>query len=171
MNEKIKQAFFSFSGLSVFLGSLGFLSGIVQLFVDTNCRLSIKWFLLLGLMATSMVIILLKLVYDIWTEKGPPPYWVQPIQIIHQQNLIIINKNDNFVNSILVSCYLMDGNVENLIGIGMVHLVQDSIIQIKITKTFFRDSKHSFASIASDKLRIRPVVPYSVITELSAQEL
>jgi len=73
--NKLLSAVFSLSGASIAIGVLGFLSGIVSLFIDVNSTLSIKWFLLICLLLISFIIILLKLIYDLSQVATPaPPY-------------------------------------------------------------------------------------------------
>jgi len=74
MREKIAEATFSLNGLSLAVGALGFLSGVVQLFVDTNLQISIKWVLFVVWISLTLGMVFLKIVYDLHNEKRPAPH-------------------------------------------------------------------------------------------------
>lgn len=66
MNE-IKDRIFSFSGVSICVGAVGFLSGIVTIFIDVYADISVKWLLLSILLSIIVMLLLLKTVYDLTT--------------------------------------------------------------------------------------------------------
>ena len=99
MLDEIRKRFFSIPGLFISLGVLGFLSGIVSLFVDINSQISVKWLLLTLLLLFSCCFILLKLVSDLWQTKSLSLATNQesPIQFRANDDMLIIRKNDNFL--------------------------------------------------------------------------
>ena len=149
---------------------LGFLSGIVQLFVDVNQQVSIKWLLLSILIAGSSVLILLKVIFDLSRELKPPPPFEVPISFLPEEQLFIIRRNDNFLNSIVVGCYAEKNEIQRLAYLGVVHLVQDKVIQIKIRGDY--GILKSFMG-TTEELRdivIRPVVPITAIEQFNTME-
>lgn len=73
MKERILGGFWSLNGLSLAIAGVGFASGIVTMFIDVNDKVSIKW-LILSIISTGIIIlILLKITYDLSIEKSPHP--------------------------------------------------------------------------------------------------
>ena len=65
-------------------------------------------------------------------EKKPPPPFETPIRYLDGEAIFVIRRNDNFLNSIIVGCYLRQDEVDKLAYLAVVHIVQDKVIQIKI---------------------------------------
>ena len=168
MRENIKGAIWSFSGLSIGLGVLGALSGVVQLFVDVNKSISVKWLLLVLWISISILLIFLKLVFDATNTQNHTNSYVNPFKFIPDKSIFIIKKNDLFLNNIIVGCYSIEDDIENLAFIGVVSLVQEKIIQIKIIKPLIKATDQ--ATILKDlkKISIRPVIPYDAILTLNS---
>ncbi len=132
MKEKIANLTFSLTALSLAVGALGFISGFVTLFIDTSLQLSIKWLLLAVWLSVTFVLVLLKVIYDQDNEKRPAPPYEVPIQYRIDTNILVIRRNDNFLNNIIVGCYIREDEVDSLACLGVVHIVQDNLIQIKL---------------------------------------
>lgn len=168
MLTDIKKGIFSFSGLSVGLGVLGFLSGIVQLFVDVGTTISIKWLLLVLLIGLSLVFILLKIIFDLHIQKNAHPNYESPIRFLEKEDILVIRKNEHFVNQIIVGCYYLTDEVERLAYVGVVHHIQEHVIQIQIIRSFLQAEDETPLTINVNRLIIRPVVPYSAIKQLAS---
>jgi hypothetical protein len=167
MKTRLSDATFSFNGLSLAVGALGFLSGFVQLFVDTSSQISVKWLLLTVWLALSLVLVLLKVVYDLHHEKRPAPPFEVPIKYLPEKQILVIRRNDNFLNNIVVGCYIKQDEVDTLAWIGYVHIVQEKFIQIKIQGNFLGQNSPSTSSDFLTSLVIRPVVPIDALTNIS----
>jgi hypothetical protein len=168
MKTKIADATFSLSGLSLAFGALGFLSGIVQLFIDTSVQVSVKWLLALGWLSLSLILILLKIVYDLYREKKPAPPFEVPFKYLHDQQIFVIHRNDNFLNSIVVGCYLQQDDVDTLACIGVVHHVQEKVIQIRVVGNFIGQATPPSSPDSLSRLVVRPVVPVDALNQLSS---
>jgi hypothetical protein len=168
MGDDIKKVIFSLSGLSIVLGALGFLSGIVQLFIDINKAVSIKWLLLVVWVALSLVLTLLKIIYDLHLQSHQPNHEA-PIRVIDNGSIIVIRKNDNFTNSIIVGCYYVFDEVERLASVGVVHHVQERIIQIRVVKSLLSEKEVGESTLSVGKLIVRPVVPYEVLNRIAGE--
>ena len=131
MKKKIQKAIFSLPGASIFIGVLGFLAGIVTLFFDVNSSISIKWLLATILLSVTFVIILLKFIYDLSSESASLSLFETPIKYVENGKVFVIRRNENFVNTIIVGCYVEQDEIERLAYLGGVYLVQDEMIQIK----------------------------------------
>ena len=170
MNEKILKGIFSLSGASITIGLIGFMSGLVGLFVDVNAQMSIKWLLFVLLLETSLILILLKVVYDLTQETRPPPPFEHPIKYVPEENIFIIRKNENFHNSIVVGCYAQMDEVDRLAYLGIVHLVQDRIIQIKIVNDYFVLPRIPLTQEELKNIFIRSVVPVTALQQFNTME-
>ena len=170
MNEKILKGVFSLSGASIMIGLVGFMSGLVGLFVDVNTQLSIKWLLLVLLIATSLLLILLKVIYDLAQETRPPAPFEHPIRYVPEENVFIIRKNENFHSSIIVGCYAQMDEVDRLAYLGVVHLVQDKVIQIRIQCDYSVLSKIPSTQEELKNIFIRSVVPVTALPQFNTME-
>lgn len=170
MKDKIINAAFSLSGVSVIIGVVGFLSGLVTIFINVNEQLSVKWLLFSVLISILIISILLKVIYDLSQEIKPPPPFEHPIRYVPEEKVFVIRRNENFPNAILVACYAQQDEIDRLAYLGFVHIIQEKVIQIKIRADF-----GIFESIPSksDQLKnivVRPVVPAAALQQLSNLE-
>lgn len=170
MLTDIKKAVFSLSGLSIGLGVLGFLSGLVQLFVDVNAAISVKWLLLTILVGLSLPLILLKVIFDLHLQKNAQPNHESPIRFLDKEGILVIRKNEHFVNQIIVGCYYTTDEVERLAYVGVVDHIQEHVIQIRVIRSFLPSEDGTATSININHLIIRPVLPYSALERLASQE-
>lgn len=166
MTNRILRAVFSVSGASIAIGVLGFMAGIVTIFVDVNSSLSIKWILLTFLVLSSLIVILLKLVYDLSQEATPSPPFETPIRYVSDVNVFVIKRNEYFLNNIVVGCYVHKDDIDRLAYLGVVHLVQDKVIQIKVMTDLnvleaIPTSPDDLKSIV-----VRPVVPVTALQQM-----
>lgn len=132
MREKIINGVFSLSGASIAIGVVGFLSGIVTIFVKVDDLISIRWLLFSILVFTSTILMLLKIVHDLSQEVRPPPPYEHPIRFVLEEQVFVIRRNEYFINNIVVGCYAQKDEIDRLAYVGVVHLVQDKVIQIKV---------------------------------------
>ena len=170
MTNKILGAIFSLSGASIAIGVLGFMAGVVTIFVDVNSVLSIKWLLLAVLILVSLILILLKLVYDLSQEAAPPPPFEVPIRYVSDEQVFVIRRNENFLNNIVVGCYVRKDDIDRLAYLGVVHLVQDKVIQIKVRADFKVLESIPESTDALKNIIVRPVVPVTALQQLSNME-
>ena len=170
MINEVKERIFSFSGVSILVGVVGFLSGIVTIFINVNADISVKWLLLIILLSLVLIIVLLKTVYDLSIKEKPQNFYEVPIRYIQEEGVFIIRRNENFLNNILVGCYATRDEVDRLAYIGFVHLVQERMIQIKIRNDYGVLQEVPKTSEDLKNIVIRPVVPISALSQITAQE-
>jgi len=170
MVNEIKERFFSFSGASISVGVVGFLSGIVTIFINVNADISVKWLLLSILLSLIMVIVLLKTIYDLSNKEIRQNFYENPIKYIEDEGVFIIRRNDNFLNNILVGCYATRDEVDRLAYIGFVHLVQEKVVQIKIRNDYGVLPNIPTTTEDLKNIVIRPVVPISALSQMTVQE-
>lgn len=165
MKEKINEAIFSSSGASIAVGGAGFLSALVGMFLDTSIQVSVKWLLLIIWSCTTILIILLKIIFDLSSEKRPPAPFEVPIRYLDEDKLLLIRRNDNFTNQIVVGCYSSIDDIERLLFLGAVHHVQENFIQIRILHNPLNDSEINGKDLDIKRIIVRPVVPLSAIQD------
>ncbi len=170
MKDRILNSIFSLSGASIAIGVVGFMSGIVSIFIDVDSQLSIKWLLLIMLLAVSLILILLKVVYDLSQFTIPPPPFETPIKYVSDEQVFVIKRNENFLNNIVVGCYIQRDEIDRLAYLGVVHLVQDKVIQIKVRADLQVLEKIPESADELDRLVIRPVVPVSALEQFNNLE-
>lgn len=170
MKEKIIKNIFSLTGASITIGVVGFISGIVTLFIDVNSQVSIKWLLFIVLISITFILILLKIIYDQFNEAIPLPPFEHPIRYVPEEKVFVIRRNDNFLNSIIVGCYAKRDEIDRLAYLGVVHLVQEKVVQIKLHADLGVYEEIPTTQEELSNLIIRPVVPIEAIDQLNALE-
>lgn len=170
MKEKIIKNIFSLTGASITIGVVGFISGIVTLFIDVNSQVSIKWLLFVVLISVTFILILLKIIYDQFNETIPLPPFEHPIRYVPEEKVFVIRRNDNFLNSIIVGCYAKKDEIDRLAYLGVVHLVQEKVVQIKLRADLGVYKEIPTTQEELSNLLIRPVVPIEAIDQLNALE-
>lgn len=165
MKGKILKAIFSSSGASLAIGAAGFISAIVGMFISTDLQLSVKWLLLSIWLFSTVLLILLKLIYDLANEKLPPLPFEVPIRYVQPEQVLLIRRNENFTNQIIVGGYSNVDDIERLLFLGTVHHVQDKFIQIRVLQNSAQDPIAIDVNTNLKTLLIRPVVPLSAIQE------
>jgi len=169
MKDKITKTFSS-SGFPYLIGVVGFSSSLVTMFINVNDQLSIKWLIFSLVISTTVILILLKIIYDLSQERKPSLPFEHPIKYYPEDQIFIIKKNDNFINSIVVGCYAQQDERDRLAYLGVVHHVQDTVIQIKIRFDFGIVEKMLFTSEQLKNITVRPVVPMTALEQFSNLE-
>lgn len=167
MNDRINQAIFSLTGISLTVGAAGFLSALVTMFVNTSEQVSVKWILFLLWLFLTIVIILLKLLFDIAAEKKISPPYEIPIRYMPNDQILLIRRNEHFGNQIVVGCYSNVHDVERLLALGAVHHVQEQFIQIKLLPATSPDETGVGQDTDLKTILVRPVVPLSALNAQS----
>jgi len=106
-----------------------------------------------------------KLIYDLANEKRPPAPFETPIKYLHGEQLLLIRRNENFTNQIVVGCYSNIDDVERLLFLGAVHHVQDNFIQIRILPNAAQTAPLINEATDLKTIFVRPVVPLSAIQD------
>lgn len=163
MKDRINQAIFSLTGISLAVGAAGFLSALVTMFVNTSEQVSIKWILFLLWLFLTVVIILLKLLFDIAAEKKIAPPYEIPIRYLRNDQILLIRRNEHFGNQIVVGCYSNVDDVERLLSLGAVHHVQEQFIQIKLLPATSPEETGVGQDTDLKTILVRPVVPLSAL--------
>jgi hypothetical protein len=167
MKDRVASAIFSLSGLSFAIGAIGFLSALVQLFINTDRQLSVRWLLFAAWVFLTLTAVLLKIIYDLSNERRPPANFEVPIKFLPKDGIFLIRRNENFRNSIVVGCYILKDNVDSLLGVGYVHIVQDDFIQIKLHEPLPDGHELDLSSDSLRQVMIRPVVPIAAFRQLN----
>ena len=170
MKSRILNTIFSLTGISITIGVLGFTSSIVTLFVDIDSQISIKWLLFVIVLSLCIIFILLKVIYDQFLEVVPSSPFEIPIKYIPKEKILVIRRNENFLNSIIVGCYQQKDEIDRLVYLGQVYLVQDKVIQIKLMHDMGVLEEFPKSIEELKNLKVRPVLPVTVFEQLTNKE-
>lgn len=134
MIRKKLSKILTLNGLSIILGLVGTLFGVLTILIDDfNYNLEVKWFLLLVFIFLSILLISFKLSYEIYKElKLKKPNSSKVITFLKSENILIVENNDYLDYSTMASIYLKNNQIEIEFGKGYVHNVQEKFTQIKI---------------------------------------
>lgn len=169
MINRASSVLFSLNGLSLMLGALGAISAFVSMFVDVTTAISVKWLLALVWCASSLMLVLLKVIFDLHHEKRAAPAFEVPIKYLADKQIFVIRRNENFLNNIVVGCYSQQDEIDTLICVGVVHIVQEKAIQIKLRSGFFESGSPPTSQDDLLRLQLRPVVPIDALNSLLAE--
>jgi hypothetical protein len=171
VKDKLINGIFSLNGASMTIGTAGFLSALVTMFVNTGQQISVKWLILSLLLFLTLILILLKVIFDLSREKSPDLPFENPIKYIADEKLFVIRRNENFLNSIIVGCYLQQDEVDRLAYLAVVHLVQDKVIQIKIHADFGLLKEIPSGGDSLKNIVVRPVVPVTALQLINTESI
>ncbi|MBW9336216.1 hypothetical protein FEE59_22115 [Herbaspirillum sp. RU 5E] len=169
MGDKIKQAIFSFNGVTICVACAGFLSAIVTMFVDITGLISVKWLVGTLWLSVTILVALLKQIHDLSAVTQPEPAFERPISYEHDLDAFIIRRNEHFLLNSIAGCYFSRNGVERLAFIGMVNHLQEQLMHIRI---IWEDRDYDFPTSAEslNELKIRPAVPMAELQEYFSGE-
>lgn len=157
MIEVIKKNLWNFPYL---LATIGGISALVSLFINIQETISIKWLIFLALISSYSIVILIKIISDFLHGKGLLRNYETPIKFLENDNILVIRRNENFINSIMVSVYSTDDDgIEKIASLGVVHNIQEKIVQIRL---FIIYDEAPFKNELK-QLRIRSVIPSDIL--------
>lgn len=172
MKNDIWNKLFSFTSVSIFIGVVGFLSGIVQLFIDVNTTISIKWILLLMVLSLSIIIILAKNIFDL-SKFHYSPAFEKPIScMINKDDRVtfLIRENEHFKYSIIVAGYTQRNQLDTTVFVGYVEHIQEKMSHIHVVKWFeeidLYDSSGNIKQEVLSSIEVRPVIPKNVLNNI-----
>jgi hypothetical protein len=132
IKQKLKYIL-TLNGISILIGIIGGLLGIISIFVDWNTQLSIKWFAVLWIIYSFILIISIKLSYDIYkshskkTQKS-----IKALQFSNTNFLLLVENNKSLEYSQRVSIYYIKNDFQLLFADGYVQNMQEKFVQIRI---------------------------------------
>ncbi|MBN4832455.1 hypothetical protein [Enterobacter hormaechei] len=170
MNNELKEIF-SLRSAPILIAVAGFLSALVTMFIDINIKISIRWTICLVWISITIIIILLKIIIDgRKNSKASETKTAEvPFSSLPDKNIFIIRKNDLFSHNSVVGCFWEEKDgIETLAFVGVVHHVQEKLIQIRVIKNLIDPLQHEvFTTIGMSKIIIRPVIPFDIIQEIT----
>lgn len=132
IKQKLKDIL-TLNGISILIGIVGGFFGIISIFVDWNTQLSVKWFAALWIVYSFLLIISIKLTYDVYkshTQKTQKNN--KAIKYSNTDSLLLVENNNNLEYSQRVSIYYMKNDFQLLFADGYVQNIQEKFVQIKI---------------------------------------
>jgi hypothetical protein len=169
VGEKIRSQFFSLSFIAIAVGVAGFISTIITMFVDTEQSISIKWIIFICWIFTTTTVVLIKLINDLMSRDlhQTPSTFEKPIKLMLDRNLILIRKNELFLDKSIVGCYCIEDDFESIAFIATVSHVQDKFMQIKIISDLRgKQEKKIIDNQGISSLIIRPNIPNEFLSTL-----
>lgn len=131
IKQKLKDIL-TLNGISILIGIVGGLFGIISIFVDWNTQLSIKWFASLWIIYSFILIISIKLTYDIYKSHSEKTRKNKAIKFSSNDSLLLVENNNMLEYSQRVSIYYIKNDFQLLFADGYVQNKQEKFVQIKI---------------------------------------
>ncbi|CAD0001552.1 hypothetical protein [Flavobacterium salmonis] len=122
----------SLNGISILIGIVGGVFGIISVFIDWETQLSIKWFAALWIVYSFVLIISIKLTYDISKTHSLKRINSKILQFSRANLLLLAENNNNLEFSQTVSIYYIKDNFQLFFANGYVQNIQEKLVQIKI---------------------------------------
>lgn len=169
MKNDILNKIFSFTSVSIIIGVVGFLSGIVQLFIDVNHQISVKWILFLMILCLSIIIILMKIIFDLSKFQYKPAF-EKPINcMINKDDRVtfLIRENEHFKYNIIIAGYAQRNQLDTILFVGYVEHIQEKMLHIHVVKWLeeidLYDNLGNLKQEVLSSIEIRPVIPRQVL--------
>lgn len=123
----------SLNGISILIGIVGGILGIMSIFIDWDTQLSIKWLAALWITYSFILIVSMKLTYDIYMmHKLRLKTNNKVIQYSSTDLLLLVQNNQNLEYSQSVSIYYLKDDLQLLMASGYVQNIQEKFVQIKM---------------------------------------
>lgn len=123
----------SLNGISILIGIVGGILGIMSIFIDWDTQLSIKWLAALWITYSFILIVSMKLTYDIYMmHKLRLKTNNKVIQYSSTDLLLLVQNNQNLEYSQSVSIYYLKDDFQLLMASGYVQNIQEKFVQIKM---------------------------------------
>lgn len=134
IQEKIKNVMFSFNGISLIIGIVGGVFGMISPFITNwNLSVNLKWFVGIILFSISIFFILLKVIVDILNDhKNKNSLYTKVISYIPQTKTFLTEMNEMLGHGAMVSIVYVDNNYEVEFGKAYVNNIQENFLQIKL---------------------------------------
>lgn len=149
-------------GLYVAIAVVGFVSGVVGLFINVNGTISIKW--LIGGVCVSLTVILIlvraltaSMDRDILGEE------IRVIKYVPTKGVLLVRSNFDLPVNAALSIFVTNEGYEELYALGLVENVQGrQVASVRITRTFIEIPEDTDLGIAAV---IKTTLPYRVFEE------
>lgn len=123
----------SLNGISILIGIVGGVLGLASPFVDWNSKFNIKWFVALGIFFSFLLIISIKLAFEIYkSRKGSFNSINKVIQFSENDSLFLIENHNNLEFSQRVSIFYNLNGFQVYLADGFVENIQEKFVQIRI---------------------------------------
>ena len=132
VKEKLGEIL-SLNGISILIGIVGGIIGVLSIFIDWNTKLSIKWFALLWMIYAFIALILAKLVFEL--RKSNINRFQNPNKVIKYsstESLLLVEKNGNLEITQSLSIFYIKNGFQLDLAQGFVQNIQDNFVQVKI---------------------------------------
>jgi hypothetical protein len=134
----------SLNGISILIGIVGGILGIMSIFIDWDTKLSIKWLAALWITYSFILIVSMKLTYDMYMmHKLRLKTNNKVIQYSSTDLLLLVQNNQNLEYSQSVSIYYLKDDFQLLMASGYVQNIQEKFVQIKMI-SFNKDFTDSY---------------------------
>jgi len=143
IKEKLSDIIFSLNGVSILIGVVGGIWGLLSIFIDWNWQISIKWLALVLIISMFIILILSLLVHRIntfYNERVNQK--IRIINYIPEQSLLLVDNCDSLEYYQTVSLFFVIKGFEIPLAYGYVE-TKNRFAQIKIVQ-FHNDFLNQF---------------------------
>lgn len=132
IKEKLKKIL-SINGISILIGIIGGVLGILSIFIDWSQKVSIKWVAGISIVFLFCILILILFSYELYksniikSQKA-----IKVITFSATNNLILVENNSDLDYSQFVTIFYNVDKLQLLLAKGYVKNIQDKFTQIEI---------------------------------------
>lgn len=134
IKEKLKEIL-TLNGISILIGVVGGIIGILSIFIDWNWQISIKWLALILIICAFSILILSVLLLKIdrvYNERINRKFKI--INYIPERSLLLVDNSDGLEFFQTVSIFFVNKGFEIPLAFGYVETKQNNFAQIKIAE-------------------------------------
>lgn len=133
IKEKLKDIL-SLNGISILIGVVGGIWGLLSIFIDWNWQVSIKWLALVLILCMFIVLILSLLIYklnSVYNERVNQK--IRIINYLPEKSLLLVDNSDSLEYFQTVSLFFVSKGCEIPLAYGYVE-TKNRFAQIKIVQ-------------------------------------
>jgi hypothetical protein len=133
IKEKLKEIL-TLNGISILIGVVGGILGILSIFINWNWQVSFKWLAFVLILSTFIILILLLLAYKINTSYNEKiNKKIRIINFIPEQSLLLVDNSESLEYFQTVSLFFVSQGFEIPLAYGFVE-TKSKFAQIKIVQ-------------------------------------
>lgn len=123
----------SLNGISILIGIVGGVVGLLSIFVDWDWKISIKWLALLLIFSLFLILISLLLIHELYKRlEQRKNFKFKVLKFSPENNLMLVENSKNLEFSQTVSIYYNFNKFQIPLGLGFVENIHENFTQIKI---------------------------------------
>lgn len=149
-------------GAYVLIAVVGFMASLVQLFVDVNGMVSVKWLIAASCVSLTIIIVLIRAIAAVG-ERRAAPEGIRVIKHVASKRVLLIRASFDLPIHSLLSIFVESDGYEELYAVGYVENVQEKhVASLRIVQEFIQLPTRVDLTVVAT---IKTTLPYRIFQE------